>query len=61
MFVSRRVVHPMGCERIANLPQALKDSHTELRVVDSLLPLRDVWNSTLHASGIRLRNASGWA
>ncbi|GER15803.1 DUF6886 family protein [Variovorax boronicumulans] len=61
MFVSRSVVHPLGCERIANLPLALNDSHTELRVVDSLLPLRGVWNSTLHASGIRLRNASGWA
>jgi hypothetical protein len=32
----------------------------ELRVMESLLPLRGVWDSSLHASGIRLRNARGW-
>ncbi len=61
MFVSRRAVRPIGLERIDDLPQALHAGLTELRVVDSLLPLRGVWDSSLHASGIRLRNAVGWA
>jgi hypothetical protein len=28
--------------------------------MDSLAPLRGVWGASLHASGIRLRNAAGW-
>jgi hypothetical protein len=28
--------------------------------MESLAPLRDVWSTSLHASGIRLRNAQGW-
>jgi hypothetical protein len=42
------------------LPTLLKDSDGELRVLDILTSLREVWSSTLHASGIRLRNARGW-
>jgi hypothetical protein len=61
MCVSRQAVAPLARERLADLPAALRASQTELRVVDSLAPLRPVWDSTLHASGIRLRNAAGWA
>ena len=32
----------------------------ELRVMQDLSPLKGVWSTTLHASGIRLRNASNW-
>lgn len=60
MFVSRQAVHPVARELVADLPNALRASQTELRAVDSLQPLRAVWQSTLHASGIRLRNAAGW-
>jgi hypothetical protein len=28
--------------------------------MDNLLPLKGLWNTSLHASGIRLRNAAGW-
>lgn len=61
MFVSRQAVHPVARDMVVDLPGALCDSQTELRAVDSLAPLKTVWQSTLHASGIRLRNAAGWA
>ncbi|MFT4269220.1 MAG: hypothetical protein QM586_18710 [Xenophilus sp.] len=61
MFVSRLGVQPISREAMSDLPQALHASRTELRIVDSLLPLRGVWDSSLHASGIRLRNAAGWS
>jgi hypothetical protein len=32
----------------------------ELRVMERLTPLRHVWSTSLHASGVRLRNAAGW-
>jgi len=57
MFVSRVAVTPMATTRVEGLPERLASENVELRVVESLMPLRDVWNSTLHASGIRLRNA----
>ena len=60
MHVSRSSVVPMSCQKIENLAEALKVTQTELRIVDSLSPLRGVWDSTLNASGIRLRNASDW-
>ncbi len=60
MFVSRTAVRPLALAHVTDLPHALRASGTELRLVDSLAPLRGVWNSTLHASGIRLRNAAGW-
>ena len=44
---------------VDDLPARLKQQDVDLRIVDSLLPLRAVWNTTLHASGIRLRNATG--
>ncbi|MBA4011063.1 MAG: hypothetical protein C0481_04280 [Phenylobacterium sp.] len=60
MWVSREPVTPFSVEEIADLPAALAACDAELRVVDSLTPLRGVWDTTLHASGIRLRNAAGW-
>lgn len=60
MCVSRQAVAPVAQELLADLPAALRANQTELRVVDSLVPLRPVWDSTLHASGIRLRNAADW-
>jgi GNAT superfamily N-acetyltransferase len=61
MWVSREAVTPIGVERIDDLPAALRAQSVELRVMESLRPLRDVWNTSLHASGVRLRNAVGWS
>ena len=60
MWVSRTEVRPVGMELIAGLPWHLESLGVELRALDSLAPLKDVWQSSLHASGIRLRNATGW-
>ena len=51
---------PLHRDELSNLERALRDADVELRVLSSLLPLRDVWGSSLHASGIRLKNADGW-
>jgi hypothetical protein len=60
MWVSKQSVQPIAVERVDNLLGALRDQGVELRVMESLLPLQSVWGSSLHASGIRLRNALGW-
>ncbi|MGU3359251.1 DUF6886 family protein [Methylobacterium sp. M6A4_1b] len=59
-WVSRQTVVPDGRETIPNLPGALAAEGVELRFVPRLAPLAGVWRSTLHASGIRLRNAQDW-
>lgn len=61
MWVSREPVTPVAMTVVDDLPAAMAAANVELRVMPSLLPLRDVWQSSLHASGIRLRNAAGWA
>jgi hypothetical protein len=60
MWVSRETVFPLRVEPITDLTQALADRAVELRVMESLVVLEDVWQTTLHVSGIRLRNAIGW-
>jgi len=60
MWVSRERVTPIDRLEVRDLGTALVNCRTTLRIVDSLLPLRDVWHSSVHASGIRLRNARGW-
>ena len=60
MWVSRDPVRPTRSEPCPPLLDALADEHVELRVMESLVPLRDVWSTSLHVSGIRLRNAQGW-
>lgn len=60
MWVSRVAVKPLSCDTFLNLPSAFAPRDVDLRVVDSLLPLRHLWETTLHVSGIRLRNAKGW-
>lgn len=60
MWVSRSAVTPLAIEELSDLPAVLAGCGVELRVVESLAPLRGVWDSSLHASGIRLRNAVGW-
>jgi hypothetical protein len=61
MWVSRAAVRPLGVEAMTDLPAQLEARGIELRVLESLAPLKDVWNTSLHASGLRLRNARDWA
>ena len=60
MWVSRDLVRPLRRTRIEDLPAALETNDVELRTLPALTPLRDVWNTSLHASGLRLRNAQNW-
>jgi hypothetical protein len=60
MWVARREVEPFGVEIVDDLPAALAEQGVELRLMERLVALRDVWDTSLHASGIRLRNAAGW-
>ncbi|WP_425997362.1 DUF6886 family protein [Caulobacter sp. DWR1-3-2b1] len=60
MWASRSAVRPSGVEALANLPAQLAEHDVELRPLERLTSLRPIWNSTLHASGVRLRNAVGW-
>ncbi len=57
MWVSRRVVKPVGVSRLDDLPARLANLRVDLRFVSSLLSIQPVWRTTLHVSGIRLRNA----
>ena len=60
MWVSKVAVKPLRLKALSNLPQEHRARDVELRVLENLLPLKGVWNSSLHASGIRLRNAQHW-
>ena len=60
MHVSRERVEPIRVEPVGDLALAHERANVELRLLPTLEPLRDVWQSSLHASGIRLRNAQGW-
>jgi hypothetical protein len=60
MWVSRTAVRPLDMHALTDLPAALRAQRVELRVVESLTPLKGVWDTSLHASGVRLRNARGW-
>ena len=60
MWVSRCSVTPSAVEALDDLPGTLREAGVELRAMPSLAPLRDAWATTLHVSGIRLRNARGW-
>jgi len=60
MWVSRVAVAPSGMETLNDLPGELAARDVELRTLQSLLPLKGLWQTTLHASGIRLRNVRGW-
>jgi hypothetical protein len=60
MWVSRAAERPIAMETLSDLPAAMAAESVELRVMDNLTPLRRVWDTSLHASGIRLRNAAHW-
>jgi hypothetical protein len=60
MWVSRSAVAPRGVTILNDLNAALESCDVELRPVETLRPLKNVWSTSLHASGIRLRNAKDW-
>jgi hypothetical protein len=60
MWVSTQPAVPLAVETVHDLLGALQEQGVELRVMENLTPLKDVWATTLHASGIRLRNAKDW-
>lgn len=60
MWVARGVIHPLRMEPLCALDACLAAADVELRVMDELTSLRPMWDSTLHVSGIRLRNAVNW-
>jgi hypothetical protein len=60
MWISRAGVTPLGMETLAELPRVLTEQGVELRPLPSLAGLRDAWSTSLHVSGIRLRNARSW-
>ena len=60
MWVSRTPAAPLRIDVIDDLPGALRDRGVELRVMERLAPLRPLWSSSLHVSGVRLRNALAW-
>lgn len=60
MWVSKSAVRPLTCTEVRDLPEALSACGTELRALPDLTSLKCVWETSLHASGIRLRNAVRW-
>ena len=61
MRVSRVAVTPLAVEAITDLPAALAACGVEVRVLETLTSVKTVWSTSLHASGLRLRNAARWA
>ncbi len=59
MWVSRVAVKPLRCDALFDFPSTFAPRGVDLRVVDGLLPLKPLWETTLHVSGVRLRNAKG--
>jgi len=60
MWVSRAAVEPIDRLIVDDLAEALAAQRVEVRALPSLTPLGRIWDSSLHASGIRLRNARDW-
>lgn len=58
--VSSTGVKPLKIEPLDDLRSALKAACVELREVESLQSIAAAWKSSVHFSGIRLRNAHGW-
>lgn len=59
-YVSRQTVRPLEVAPVGDLVAALEAAGVELHVMHDLLPFNGAWDSTLHFSGSRLRNAVGW-
>lgn len=60
MWVSRQPVEVLDQLHVSSLPDRLGERNVRLEVVESLAPLRALWDTSLQVSGIRLRNARDW-
>ncbi len=60
MHVSHEAVTPLAVETFGDLPAAMRAMKMELRILERLTPLWDLWSTSLHVSGNRLRHAQGW-
>ena len=60
MWVSGHSILPLRKCLITDLPAALELNNVELRPTEDLVRYKDLWTTSLHVSGIRLRNAAGW-
>lgn len=61
MWVSREAVSPATITALFDLPGRLAELDVLLQPVADLRRVRPIWDTTMHASGIRLRNAAqGW-
>jgi RimJ/RimL family protein N-acetyltransferase len=59
-YVARVPVRPLEVTPVGDLVAALEAANVELHVMEDLLPFNGAWESTVHFSGSRLRNAIGW-
>jgi hypothetical protein len=60
MWVSHTTVEPLALKVITDIPAAMAEAGVELRLMPSLAPLWGAWETTVHFSGIRLRNSKTW-
>jgi hypothetical protein len=60
MWVSRSPVIPNACSTINNFQAELASRSVKLIFLETLTPLKSLWDTSLHVSGIRLRNALMW-
>ena len=60
MHVSDRPVTPLNIQMFDDLLISLDDAGAEVGPLPDLSPLQDAWSTSLHVSGIRLRNAKNW-
>jgi uncharacterized protein DUF6886 len=60
MWIAKTSVIPSKVETLHDLATELSQQNVDLQVVETLLPFKDLWKTTLHVSGIRLRNAQDW-
>lgn len=60
MWVARKRVVPIEHAAMSQLDREFAPRKVDLRVVDTLTPLKGLWGTSLHVSGIRLRNANDW-
>lgn len=60
MHVSKCGVTPLKVDVLDDLIANLKKAGVELRPLPDLSPLKAAWSTSLHVSGVRLRNARAW-
>ncbi|MDX8348286.1 hypothetical protein SLH49_09825 [Cognatiyoonia sp. IB215446] len=60
MYVADKAVRPTHMRVISGLPAALARADVALQPLPTLARLKRVWQTSLHASGIRLKNARDW-